>query len=159
MERFLAARSSTIAAAQRAGREPPARRARPCVVCLANRRLEGSTSAISSEDYQYLLPVSAAQVYQLMQSLDGSEQPGSGALRLLLVLAGALADIEAATRLRRERVSQSLVQGVLVLSPFAQGEEFGVTTTGWRRARTSTAMGVLEQTSQTHRYRLARTLL
>ncbi|HTZ62702.1 MAG TPA: helix-turn-helix domain-containing protein [Solirubrobacteraceae bacterium] len=136
----------------------------------------------SSEDYHYLLPVSAAQVHQLMQSLDGGELsqsldrgelPGSGALRLLLALAGEwnglkLTDINADRRLRGERVHRSLVQGVLVLSAFAESEELSTTelaervgmqrTTGWRFARTWTAMGVLEQTRKSHRYRLARTL-
>jgi hypothetical protein len=129
---------------------------------------------VRSEDYQYLLPVSAAQVYQLMQSLDGSEQPGSGALRVLLALAGAwngltLADIEADTRLQGKRVHRSLVQGVLVLSAFAEGKEFGPALLGerlgmeksmiWRYAQPWTAIGVLEQTAENHRYRLARRLL
>jgi|SRR5271166_3040055 len=123
---------------------------------------------MASNSQPFMLPVSPAQI-QLMVQAAASDQSGGGLLRLLLALAGSwegvtAQDVEADPRFQEKNVSQSLIQGMVVLAAFSGGREHAVTrlareigmstSTAWRYARTWVAFGVLEQDPETRRFRV-----
>jgi hypothetical protein len=95
---------------------------------------------------------------------------GRGLLGVVLALngVGERFDLDELTRDQEyhdQRVSQSVIRSLLVLSAFASGDAYGVnslsarlgmvTTTTWRYLKTWAALGVLEE-REDRRYQLAR---
>jgi hypothetical protein len=124
---------------------------------------------VSDEPEPFLLPLSLAQVEQLMGEI-ASRRSGTGLLRVLLALTGSgerldIHDLTRDERYHAKNISQSVITSLLVLIAFSQGDghkvtdlagELGMTkTTTMRYLKTWMAVGVLEQDQKTRRYRLA----
>jgi hypothetical protein len=136
---------------------------------LFERRATSERAMASDEPEPFLLPLSLAQVEQMVGEI-ASRRPGTGLLRVLLALAGSgehldIHDLTRDERYHAKNISRSVISSLLVLIAFAEGGEHKVTdlaselgmttTTTMRYLKTWTAVGVLEQEQRTRRYRLA----
>jgi hypothetical protein len=128
-----------------------------------------TVGAPEQDERQFWLALSDGQVQELVLQEAARRETGRGLLGVLLSLNGVgnRIDLEALMRDERynnQRISQSVIRSLLVLSAFASGEahsltglagELGMgTTTLWRYLKTWVAVGVLEELRD-HRYQLA----